>query len=308
MIQYPSIPNIKPSSSFLDSTVYVSEKIHGANLGLTKKDGVWRVCSKHFMLPADDKVFFKGVANKIVTQIIEPKFDSFDSIYIYGELYGPGIHGGVDWYKPPIGWPSDIPKFLKIFDVMIDGRYLTPEEFNSFAEPYGDLFVKKTPIIIKDSYLPLINHINSMVGLELMTLDDKDSLYNLNIKLYNTVSDCEGVVLDTNSGKWKMVFPRFKESKGNVQTVQEKKHIDITLSTFVNLTTPVRIGKRLADLGGERDADKLLESVINDIKEELINDGRYKTNNLDIMVEKNRKIRESIRKAITEYFALPENE
>jgi hypothetical protein len=129
----------------------------------------------------------------------------------------------------------------------------------------------------------------------------------LNIKLFSDIEVHEGVIFDTKNGKLKMVFPPFKESKqpnGSSVKLGPRQHMNIHPRMIIDMITPMRIEKRLADIGGEKNIELLKQVVIDDIKEELRNDGRYILTNVDIMIAKNRDIMKScdelIRKALEE--------
>ncbi len=156
--------------SLLDKECYITEKLEGTNISISRKQGVIYVCQRANSIQEKD-----GVANAYWeaarrSGLIE-KLDQISKgdIVLMGELIGPSIQNNI--YK------LTSTKIL-LFDIKIDGRWVASPNFFQICK---DLEIETTPLIAHGILKDILN------GQSIQTYADGFSM------LFNTLR--EGIII-----------------------------------------------------------------------------------------------------------------
>lgn len=189
-------------------TYIAQEKIHGANFQVrftVTDEGITIECGKRSGIIEPNEKFYnyEGVvkSDKYV-QLFERVCDlirrrsTIKEVILFGEFAGPGVQSGVDYGDK---------KFIKFFDMVIDGNYLTPEGF----------YITMDTIDALEFTVPIVCHFNNLKEALSFDVEGKESV--LNPKPGNV---WEGVVIkpwDTiavnGEGEQVLFFIKKKDSK-----------------------------------------------------------------------------------------------
>jgi Rnl2 family RNA ligase len=166
---YPELPNIK---------YVIQEKIHGSNLQLIfQPNQELRLASRNNLIGYDDGFY---TAKTVIENEWEHGFKRIQiyantenvKIRVYGEIFGPKVQKGVDY--------GSVRKF-RIFDIEIDGRWLSGQEVEKFL----------LELQIISLMVPILGYFDSLE--EAMAFD-----VNFNTKLVDApegTNICEGGVI-----------------------------------------------------------------------------------------------------------------
>jgi RNA ligase (TIGR02306 family) len=152
---FPRIVNI-----LMDQQVFITEKVEGQNYGVTaKNDGTWVVNQrKHAVLPVEDidtsdPVHYKalkraGKVHKLISATIDQDLNHLaeelrhhlgvTQLTIRGEYLGPGVQKNI--------YNLDSNR-IRLFDILADGKYVSPAELQELSETYAELQAFWVPVI-----------------------------------------------------------------------------------------------------------------------------------------------------------------
>ena len=149
--QYPHIKNLDDTPGIFDlPEVIVTEKIHGSGMRIGLIDGCVRFGGRRLEFTnispqsKDGQGFVSWALETGLGEKIAKTFQNHDIIF-YGEWHGSGT--------PQKGWPQ-IQKGIRyikgndfrIFDIRLDGKYLSQDQLSEFAEKAG---LKTMPILCR---------------------------------------------------------------------------------------------------------------------------------------------------------------
>ena len=140
--KYPSITNhyntkdiygwLRYHPELAQQKYVIQEKIHGSNIQLifTPNEDVV-ICSRNQVIPENDSFFgVREVVSQMAADLNKIQWcaNSYRHVIrVYAEFFGPGIQKGVEYGDE---------KRILIFDVEINGRWLSFYEFQTFMENY----------------------------------------------------------------------------------------------------------------------------------------------------------------------------
>lgn len=120
----------------------ITEKIHGANFQIFITPDDFRFGKRNSFIKEDEKFFgYEPVMEKYTEMIMEMQFylkeNNYDSMRMFGELFGSNIQKGVDYGEK---------KKFKVFDIYIEDRLLSQKDAVDLINDlgYGSYYV---PII-----------------------------------------------------------------------------------------------------------------------------------------------------------------
>ena len=163
-LQYhPEIPNLK---------YVIQEKIHGSNLQLIFQPELeLRLGSRNNLIGFDDSFY---TAKSVIMKEWHDGFEGIQKfadeedvrVRVYGEIFGPKVQKGVDYGKE---------RLFRIFDIEIDGRWLSGREVEIFLNQVGCRHLMVPVLGYADSLQEALDFnvkLNSTLGEELETLDN----------------------------------------------------------------------------------------------------------------------------------------
>lgn len=128
---YTRIEHLRKNQTTLNGMiVHVTEKIHGTNsrVGLIKEGDTWKeMWGSHYRYSPSQIIYKMPLDISWVRELIETlkiKHPTAENIVLYGEIYGKGIQK-LDY--------GELEKAYRLFDIMVDMKYLTPEEIDTLG-------------------------------------------------------------------------------------------------------------------------------------------------------------------------------
>jgi RNA ligase (TIGR02306 family) len=126
--------------------VYVTEKVHGANVRIAMIDGALMVGSRKTQrklpetfgdlallnemewTPFDDNMYWTPLNFAGVRNLLLALKDSYKQVILFGEVFGRGVQGSFDYGRDGLDFVA--------FDLMLNGQYVTPTAFFSLSHQY----------------------------------------------------------------------------------------------------------------------------------------------------------------------------
>lgn len=129
--KYTTIENLRnyPDVFFSDEIVVVTEKIHGTSARIGMIDGEVMVGSFELRRDTSSRYWYPATLPP-VKQTIEKLGAQYRQVIFYGEVYGPKVQKlGYGLKGQQLGF--------RIFDILIDGRFLDHEQLVDVCDHYG---------------------------------------------------------------------------------------------------------------------------------------------------------------------------
>jgi RNA ligase (TIGR02306 family) len=147
--KYTDIENLRNYSDVFEGgeTVFVTEKIHGTNCRVGICEGEWMAGSKALrrkrpggtpegdtaagedgLKPLASNTYWFPWTLEPVRALLTSLAEKHGQVVLYGEVYGRGVQS-FDYGQKGIGF--------RAFDLLVDGRFLNPTEFDRATQQYG---------------------------------------------------------------------------------------------------------------------------------------------------------------------------
>lgn len=145
--QFPKYTKIKryqlyPQAWEEGIPVRITEKIHGSNvrLGLVQDDD-WRfMVGSHNVIVKESSRYWNMLTEPVMNLLSDLCNDGKKPVVVYGEMFGKGVQD--------LDYGCEEPE-LRVFDIMVDGRYLDWILVEDFCKYHG---VKTVPLIYKGPF------------------------------------------------------------------------------------------------------------------------------------------------------------
>lgn len=246
----------------------IREKVDGANVQFFFKKGKkMEVGKRSSFLNKNDSFFDIWTVvdkNQQLLQRFQDFVDSADfEIRVYGELYGPGINGRVDY-----GPQQD----LLFFDMELDGQMVCQKQFEDIMKLIG----------LENKIVPLIGYVEGLLtALEVSCNFDSKVLgrednasEGIVIKPYDKdfiLGNGSRFLLKKKSEKFKE-----KESKATAKIEEDLPQEVISLmlefSSYINKNRVISIFSKYGEIKEPREMGKYIQLVVEDAKEEFLRD------------------------------------
>ena len=277
MLKYPSIENsyrskhiqywLERHPELINEEYIIQEKIHGANIQFIFDlvVGDLQIASRNRVLSSGESFFDVWNVIKDYEKVTEAMWNMSEraevSIRLYGEIFGPGIGKGVQYFDK---------KQIRFFDMRVDNKMIEPVLMNEkFHEYY-----------IEDYLVPLVAKVKT-----LQAALDIDTVFSSMITPESIPDNiCEGVVIKpfnhVYTSEQGSIFYLKKKNDSFKEKADAKKpplpdniiSLNLVFRSYINEQRVQSVFSKHGEIERPQQIGEYIQLVLSDAKEDFIKD------------------------------------